>query len=298
MPSRRPKNLTLFELGDTIRALPPRKGTVSGLRGDGRGVRLLAARFAMDPGLRPQSRSPRCPDIPNRPSPPSNNRSTSSPWSANTSPSTVPARSTRPCARSTTITTPRSNSTPSANRINAGAAAPAATSSISSRTYERVDFPEALRMLAERAGVTLEGSAQGPNSRGPVEDRAAGRHRLGRARLRRGPGRLGRGPRLRRGARDLRRERRAVPPRLRPRVPRLAAGACPEGGPLGRASWSGSAWSSRTGRSPRPGPRAVPRPADVPDPRPGGARPRLRRPRSCRRSSERSPRPARGSRNT
>ncbi len=35
------------------------------------------------------------------------------------------------------------------------------------KDYERVDFSEALRMLAERAGVTLEGSAQGPNSRGP-----------------------------------------------------------------------------------------------------------------------------------
>ena len=35
------------------------------------------------------------------------------------------------------------------------------------KNIERVDFSEALRMLAERAGVTLEGSAQGPNSRGP-----------------------------------------------------------------------------------------------------------------------------------
>jgi DNA primase len=35
------------------------------------------------------------------------------------------------------------------------------------KNIEHVDFSEALRMLAERAGITLEGSAKGPNSRGP-----------------------------------------------------------------------------------------------------------------------------------
>ena len=165
------------------------------------------------------------------------------------------------------------------------------------KNIEHVDFSEALRMLAERAGVTLEGSAKGPNSRGPVAHRAAGRHRVGRARLRRGPGRLGRGPRLRRGSGDLRGERRAVPPRLRPRVPRLAAGACPEGRPLGRGPRAG-----------RPGLAPADRPGRVherfrgrlmfPIHDLGGARRSASAAASCRRSSARSPRPARGSRNT
>ena len=140
-------------------------------------------------------------------------------------------------------------------------------------------------MLAERAGVTLEDSAQGPN----------------RPEGRRGPScwPSPRGP-------------SAPSPRPWPARPRPAPTSRGAGSPP-RAS-CGSAWASppspatgcwrvpgRTGhsvevlervglvvapgRSPRPGPRAVPRPADVPDPRPAGARPRLRRPRSCRRSS-------------
>ena len=54
------------------------------------------------------------------------------------------------------------------------------------KDYERVDFPEALRMLADRAGVTLgePAAALGP---GPVQGRAARGDGLGRGRLRRGP---------------------------------------------------------------------------------------------------------------
>ena len=55
------------------------------------------------------------------------------------------------------------------------------------KDYERVDFPEALRMLADRAGVAL-GEPAGPAGPRALEGRAARGRRLGRVGVRRGPG--------------------------------------------------------------------------------------------------------------
>ena len=71
------------------------------------------------------------------------------------------------------------------------------------KDYERVEFPEALRMLAERAGVALENPSAADGAAGAVEDRAARGQRLGRAGVRRGPGQCARGAGLSGGAGDL-----------------------------------------------------------------------------------------------
>ena len=78
---------------------------------------------------------------------------------------------TRLFVRSTTTTIRRSISIRIASLTSAGVAGRAAMFSILCRTYERVDFPEALRMLADRAGVALEKPSQRP----PASPRACRR---------------------------------------------------------------------------------------------------------------------------
>ena len=119
------------------------------------------------------------------------------------------------------------------------------------KDYERVEFPEALRMLADRAGVALENPSAGRVAAGPVEDRAAGGQRLGRGGVRRR--RWAESPEAlayveERGL-DAG-ERRAVPARLRPRGARLADAAGAEARVIRSTCWSRPAWSSAPAEAP------------------------------------------------
>ena len=142
------------------------------------------------------------------------------------------------------------------------------------KNFERVEFPEALRMLADRAGVALSEPAT-PEIPGLSKvdlfevtawAEAAFVEALGRSAEARG---------LPRRAGDLGRVRRPVPPRLRPRGPRLADRRRPQGGDLGGGPGTGRP-DRPVGEEPDP-PRAVPGPPDLPDPRPQGPDPGLRR---------------------
>ena len=95
------------------------------------------------------------------------------------------------------------------------------------KAYERIEFPEALRMLAERAGVALDtpeprdasASASGGPSKTDLREVVAWAER----RVRRRSGGIDRSARLRRAATHLGRKRRPVSARPRSRLARLAA---------------------------------------------------------------------------
>ena len=206
----------------------------------------------MDPGLRPRSRSPRCPDTPNRRSPRSNNAVDIVALVGEYLPLHRSGSKFKALCPFHDDHNPSLELNPERQSYKCWSCGAGGDIFDFVKDYERVEFPEALRMLAERAGVALDEPGRRADVPRAVEDRTAGRQRLGRAGLRRGPGRLGRGPGLRRGPRDL-----------APRASRGSAWASPPSPATGcrrgpgrtgsrSRSWSGPAWSSRPAESPGP----------------------------------------------
>ena len=133
-------------------------------------------------------------------------------------------------------------------------------------------------MLAERAGVALETPSAGPAPRGPSKTELlavnAWAERAFAEALARSPEALA----LSRESGDRPRERRAVPARVRPRGSRLARRPAPGGRVFDAELLEQAGLVVPVARVARADPRAVPGPADLPDPRPPGPDARLRRP--------------------
>ena len=142
--------------------------------------------------------------------------------------------------------------------------------------YERIEFPEALRMLADRAGVALDAPSAAPASGGPSKTDLLAVIAWAEAAVRRGAVAVRARRGLRRPRGICRESVGAVPAGLRPGRARLADLAGEEGRVPGRPAGEGRA-GHPAGRVAGAGPGAVPGPPDVPDPRPQGAGDRLRR---------------------
>ena len=122
------------------------------------------------------------------------------------------------------------------------------------KNYEHVDFPEALRMLADRAGIVLESPAAGITARrlrGPRRPTCSPCMAWAERRLRRALPRVGTGPGLRARPGPDGREHRAVSSWLCAAGARLAAGRGAEARVLRRNCWNRPDWSP--GRKSSPG---------------------------------------------
>ena len=144
------------------------------------------------------------------------------------------------------------------------------------QAYDRVDFPEALRMLAERAGVALENPSVGTPPRGPSKTDLLAVNAWAEQEFVEA---LGNAPE----ARAYLEERglqagvgRTVPSGFCPGCPRLADVTGPETRLYDRPAENGRGWSSRSSDPPGPAARSIPRPFDLSDPRPPGTDGRLR----------------------